>query len=191
MFEIGGRSLINLTKHLFKQSNDFFRLKNGLVLEINSLCGTRTFTKFGYLNDIKAVEPQIADITIIRDEKERLLSAYNKKIIAKDDWKKFFLRMSIGVDAGIEFSKLIQVLISRKNTGKFIDKHFMPCSATGNPLTIEALKSDKTLYSLVSKTIERREKNSLEVSGKNKRFKKKITNEETKLILKYMDLYNA
>ena len=79
-----------LASIFFPQENDFpFELSNGIVIEVNSLCASRTFLKYGFLSGITSIKrkPRAADITIVRDEYARLLPVYNKKII-DDDWKK-------------------------------------------------------------------------------------------------------
>lgn len=180
-----------IASRLFGQENDFFLLNNGVILEINSLCGTRTFTKFGYLDGIKRVRPQKADFTIVRDEKERLLSAYNKKIIVNDDWKKSLLRLSTGLKYQMEFTKFMQILIERKDRHLFIDKHFRPSKSTGKPIYISELKTNPILSPCTIQTISRREKSSEEVARSSVFYKTNTSLDENKLIDSYMRLFDA
>ena len=175
----------------FSQSNDFFLLRDGTVLEINSLCGTRTFKKYGYLDGIKRVQQQKADYTIIRDERERLLSAYNKKVISRDDWRKSLLRLSTGIKYQLKFDEFIRVLISRKEKSLFIDKHFKPSSASGKPILISELGKTPTLKPYVTETIGRRAKSSEQVAKKSILYKTNITASEEALITYYIGLFNA
>lgn len=178
---------------LFSQENDFFELSNGRVIEVNSLCASRTFMKYGVLSGITCVKskPPVVDITIVRDEYARLLSAYNKKIIADDDWKKSFLRAAVGLRKNMSFESFVQTLVDRKKRALFIDKHFRPCTSVGTAMTLEGVKYDSSLGPLVWETLSRKTKSSAEVAAKKTKFKEHLSDSERRLVSDYLRLYET
>jgi hypothetical protein len=176
---------------LFNQENDHFKSSDGIVVEVNSLCGSRSFVAFGHLDGFKRIKPQRADITIIRDESLRLLSAFNKKIVARDDWRKTALRRSIGINRTMDFNDFIEHLIERKLKEKFIDKHFKPCTGTGKKFTIDDIAESATLSKIFEHTFMFRIKSSSEVASKYDSYKSSLLTCDVELVRNYLSLYHA
>lgn len=66
-------------------------------------------------------------ILLVRPEEGRLLSAFNKKVLAaKFNIKKRGLLAASGLSFGMSFDEFLQTLIMRRKQGKFIDRHFVP-----------------------------------------------------------------
>ena len=124
----------------------------------------------------------------MRDEYARLLSAYNKKIIADDDWKKSILRGVVGLRKNMSFEAFVQTLADRKRKALFIDKHFRPCTAVGTVMTLEEVKSDTSLGPLVWETLSRKVKSSAEVAAKKPGFKEHLSDSDRRLVSEYLRL---
>lgn len=183
--------LTNIYRLIFNQDNDYYLLKDGKILEINSLCATRTFKKFSKFDDAKLVKPCKADYTIVRSENDRLLSAYNKKIVAKDDWKKIILRASLGVYGQISFIDFINRLIYLKKNSKFIDKHFRPCFASGEKVSLKNVAQHAKLAEQVKQTINQNVKSSKDVASRFAGFKATLSPFEISVVSRYLSLYDA
>lgn len=64
-------------------------------------------------------------ISLTRRFERRLLSAFNKKVIAgHSNILKKALCASSGLQTGIDFERMLRILIERKEDDKFIDRHF-------------------------------------------------------------------
>ena len=176
---------------LFNQENDHFKSSDGLVVEVNSLCGSRSFVAFGHLDGFERIKPQRADITIVRDENLRLLSAFNKKIVARDDWRKAALRRSIGINKTMDFKDFVEHIIERKLNERFIDKHFKPCKGTGKKVTIDEIRENSTLSRIFEHTFMFRIKSSSDVASKYDGYKPSLLTCDIKLVRDYVSLYYA
>lgn len=74
------------------------------------------------LSKVKNYERKIA---LVRSFERRMLSAYNKKILAgKNNINKKILCASTGLTTGISLEEMLRVLVKRKIENKFIDRHF-------------------------------------------------------------------
>jgi len=122
---------------LFKNENPLYLIKNVGIVEVNALCGTRSFNEAckRLPSEIRLFNgnSDAVEYTIVRDEKHRLVSAYNKKVLATNtDWRKYILLFANGLSTNIQFVKYIDTLIDAKKSGLIIDKHFRPCTALSN-----------------------------------------------------------
>lgn len=129
----------------FSQSNEFFKTAELGLIEVNSLCGTRTFNSLCQehpdlitrVDNTGLLEP---NLTVVRDEKVRLVSAYNKKVLGvHSDFRKHLLLYSMGIKPDSSFEAFIRALLARRAADKEIDKHFKPCSGKGERVDIDTL----------------------------------------------------
>lgn len=122
----------SLQRLLFNQELEFYKTRLNKIVAVNPLCGSRTLhhlSKEGYLSRSESIP--YPHYCVFRDEKKRFLSAYNKKILSSNDWKKIVLRNLNGLALGMSFTDFLLTLLARKKAGKYIDKHFRPCIKTG------------------------------------------------------------
>ena len=118
----------------FDQNNDFFKIKDFGIVEVNALCGSRTLHQLARSSDLVTVTKFDTNpkVSIVRDDRLRMVSAYNKKVKAVNtDWRKRLLLYANDLDADFSFIQFLNTLIQRKINGLKIDKHFRPCRGDG------------------------------------------------------------
>jgi len=180
---------------IFRQVNDFF-LINDIVVEVNSLCGTRTFysmSKDGLIKTIKTngKKTETADITIIRNEEDRMLSAYNKKILGRySDIKKNVLLLESGLFLVSTFDEMLVNLIERYISNKHIDKHFRVCTSTSvNVIKLEQFFDLSFLGNDVREYMKTtRVKSSSSLVGERALVKNKLTSNQNMLLKNYIGM---
>ena len=109
-------------------------------------------------------------IVLIRDEVERLRSAYMKKIRPQEKTLgKKFLLVSSGLDFDISPHEFMARLMERQTQGGFIDRHFVPQKALYERECLEWGKSiclgSPEFYKVFGADAKVRKKSSLAVSG--------------------------
>jgi len=121
---------LNKEKYLFfkSKSRDLSVCTYPLVMT-QSLLSNNSFSQCSYENYKKSKQK----IFLFRSDKNRLISAYNKKIKFRDnDLNKLFLLKSTGLANVESFADYLRVLSFRKQTNRFIDRHFQ-CYKNGCP----------------------------------------------------------
>jgi hypothetical protein len=177
---------------IFKQHLEKYKAPNGVVVGVNPLCGSRTFEYLAAKGVIRKVGHEtITTLIVVRNEEERILSAYNKKIVSQSDWKKVVLRRLNGMKQGMSFTDFMCVLIRRKSHGYFIDKHFRPCTKQGGSLMniTDTYFLEKTLGIEEKSLMNTKVKSSESVMPKGVSAKKNLTARESKLFKRYIGSY--
>lgn len=104
-----------------------------------------------------------------RPEIDRLISAYNKKVIpAKKTYRKKLLLSSTGLDFDMTYEEYICRLLSRQLNGLFIDRHFLPQSVLLAPylnnVPVLGLESEE-LQNILGSIAQVKIKSSVSVAG--------------------------
>ena len=183
-----------ILKKAFNQSLEIFITKGNKIFGVNPLCGSRTFAELARKKIIKVDtrNSNKLDFIITRDETERLISAYNKKIIANDDWKKLALRWSSYLKFKMSFNDYLKALILMKKNNIFIDKHFKPCTEDNANELIEISNSSRLeeLIGLEENYLKNNKtKSSKDVAGNEAININNIDNEGKLLLDEYFGLY--
>ena len=179
-------------KLLFNDGLEYYKTRSGAFIGVNALCASRTLKALCSLGELTAVSKvEKIDICIYRSEEKRILSAYNKKVLSNNDWKKIILRKLNNLYFGMEFNEFLEVLIERKKRGMFIDKHFAPCFLGG--VVNVSIDNKKALCSALE--IDNQILNDLHVASsesvisKHFELKQSLTPSELNLLNQYLDLY--
>ena len=180
--------MLNLLR--FRQKNPVFRLPSGSTVSVNSLCGTRTFFYLSRVCDIKFIGyPKTANFCIIGPESKRLLSAYNKKVLAANcSFPKQLLLLSTGLKSRISFEELMWILCCRKNRGQFIDRHFKPCYQNGQPIMTTQISFFLAEHGVDQTYLNIKVKSSFHVSGHDPLFLSDLTPFQHSLIASYLSI---
>jgi hypothetical protein len=177
---------------VFNQNIESFISQRGVVVGVNPLCGTRTFLKLTSIDLLSLNKKGLSlDAVIVRDEYERILSAYNKKVQSRNDFKKDILRQLSGLRFGMSFTQYIVTLIDRKMKGYFIDKHFSPCKThEKNNISIKDSRTVELKLSLPAGYLDAlKVKASSDVVSPNLSQKLRMSNDEKQLVTLYLALY--
>jgi hypothetical protein len=187
----------SVAKLLFGSRNDLFFIKNVGVIEVNPLCGTRTFYTAcaEHPSEIKSLKYFDLNIsyTIVRDEGSRLKSAYNKKVVAVNtDWRKRVLLLASGIPSTVTFREFMDLLIRYKGAGKYIDRHFRPCEINSSKavhiLDFINLCDNKIIkeYLLVNRI-----KSSFSLASTNPRYLMEFLPEDLARVNQYLEMYKC
>ena len=106
-----------------------FKIKRGLIIHTCPLVMTQTLIYASNVQRIGLKESSSQDtrFLLVRDELDRMLSAYNKKVPpSRTDRNKRFLLRSSGLASHMKFDEFLYVLKERKIRKQFIDRHFIP-----------------------------------------------------------------
>ena len=111
-----------------------FKKKPGILyFQLNQMCiATTPLVMTQTLNRVatplfSSMENAARYLLLERPENDRLLSGYNKKILASafDIRKRILLKMT-GLTYGMEFEHFLSTLCQRHQKSQFIDRHFVP-----------------------------------------------------------------
>lgn len=151
---------------------------------------TQTFNYYGKrikYEELKTFRKR--PLLLIRSDEERLLSAYNKKVLGvKTDWKKRLLLLSNGITSEMSFTQYLEKLIINRRKGRFIDRHFVPLKVLYSKIDTSVEKI--TIQELLLKYPElanTRLKSSKAVVGNSRKCDLNIY--ETQLVDEYLELW--
>jgi len=157
----------------------YFKLMNGNIVGCPPLCMTQSMFYMASRNLVSFQhQANKVDFLITRPEMDRLVSGYNKKIVAgRSSIMKRLLLATTGLNVYNSFEEMLEILIIRRDENAYIDKHFLPIFVLTREIEIES-KIDMSL-SLDLKLLE-----SL-VGSKLAKYK------STKLITKDHQVFNT
>jgi len=141
------------------------------------------------ISNEEAFKNQAEKYILIRSEHERLLSAYNKKIIGcPTDWRKNYLLLSSSLNSSMSFSEFVQQLIYNRMSGLFIDRHFVPQSFLYEPCFLHATSLEINRASCMFPVLKKHHlKSSAEVAGADK--KNGLSSYEKTTLARYLSLW--
>ena len=178
---------------IFKSKERFLIYSYRDVIIITApLVMTQTFNRYGRRIKYDRMNMSMYKAyLLVRSEEERLLSAYNKKVIGvKTDWKKKLLLLANDLSAEMDFTQFLQKLIQNRKEGRFIDRHFVPLKASYTELGIDfATISIQELLALYPELSDIKIKSSEVVVGKLR--KRNLNLSEKQLINEYLGLWSV
>lgn len=189
---ISKRIMTSLASEIFRRKAHFvcYQFEDAVIITA-PLVMTQTFNKYG--KRIRQSElythPNKKKYLLVRSENERLLSAYNKKILGVDtDWRKTLLLHSTRLTPQMSFAQFMRKLIENRKRNLFIDRHFIPLKELYSELTIQTQKTSiKDFIRLYPNLKNARVKSTNDVIGKSK--KNELDEYEQNLISEYLTLW--
>ena len=135
-------------------------------------------------------------ISLTRSFERRLLSAFNKKIIAGDfSIAKKALCLSSGLKTGSSLEMMLHILIQRRRENRFIDRHFKhiePYQNVGEVIDIDKVKLQPVKEDEVGTDIFRIRLKSTEQLNLNQKLVKRLedlSEEEIELMMTYRSMF--
>lgn len=110
-----------------KQQYYIYSTRYGKTICVPPLCMTQTFSKLekmGCVYKVKAYDSSSADYLLTRPEIDRLISAYNKKVISRSGIKKRLLLYCAEIPPLVCMRGLIDLLKEKRRRNQWTDKHF-------------------------------------------------------------------
>lgn len=152
-------------------------------------------SKFKYVT-LSEIENFTSTISLTRSFERRLLSAFNKKIIAGHfSIAKKALCTSSGLRTGTSFERMLHTLILRKRENRFVDRHFKhiePYQSIGNVIDIDKINSQSFADNKVVSDIFRIKLKSTQQVNLNQNFVKKLedlSEAEVELMMTYRSMF--